>query len=319
MDGPARRFVFAALRWSGIPAVLRSGVQRDRVTILVYHRVDPESLDQHLSVLTRAYDPIPLAGYVEALRSGSLGGLPPRSLVITLDDGHKDDRALLDVFRAHGVRPTIFLCSGIAGTRRGFWWMAPPREAEIDRLKRVPNGDRLAALAAYGYSETRDAGQRVSLSHHEIGEMRECVDFQAHTITHPILSRCDEDQARREIAGCKTTLERVFGLSVYALAYPNGLAEDYGAREIAFAREAGYACAVTAEPGYNGTDTDPFRIKRICIPEGAGVSELLVRASGLAAFLRRLVPARRVERESEAEVLDWTAGRATRTSGGVPS
>ena len=39
----------------------------------------------------------------------------------------------------------------------------------------------------------------------------------AHTLTHPVLSLCSDEEARCEIQGSKTELERVLGKPVWAL------------------------------------------------------------------------------------------------------
>jgi peptidoglycan/xylan/chitin deacetylase (PgdA/CDA1 family) len=101
-------------------------------------------MDRHLGWLRRRYNIIALEDYLR-WRRGETATLPPRALVISLDDGHASNAALLDVFRRHRVRPTIFLCSDIVGTLRRFWWQAVPDEAERQRLKRLPDEQRLAA------------------------------------------------------------------------------------------------------------------------------------------------------------------------------
>ena len=119
----------------------------------------------------------------------------------------------------------------------------------------------------------------------EIEEMKPLVDFQSHTVYHPLLPQCAPARAAAEISESKTELENKFGLSVYALAYPNG---DYTAREVAAAEAAGYTCALSLDHGFNSRTTPPFQLKRICISDDASVDELLVKASGLWGFLKNL-------------------------------
>jgi peptidoglycan/xylan/chitin deacetylase (PgdA/CDA1 family) len=206
--------------------------------------------------------------------------------VITLDDGHGGNAALVDVFRRHGVKPTIFLCSDIVGTMRRYWWQAVPDEVERQRLKRLPDEQRLARLRALGFEETGEAMTRSALSTGEMQIMREVVDFQAHTRLHPVLPMCNVAKAREEIQGCRDVLKECFGLSAVALAYPNG---DYSERDMRLAREAGYSCALTVDPGVNDATTDLYALKRIYMPDDASIRELPVRASGLWDTLMRLV------------------------------
>lgn len=273
-----RRFIFGLVRWSGIAFLLRETVQRTRTAILLYHDIGPEALDLHLSVLGKRYRFISLRDYVAALRSGRAASLPPKSMVITLDDGLRGNYALLEVFRKHHVKPTIFICSGIVGTNRRFWWTAVESHDEIERLKRVPDEARLEALASLGYDENASFPERCALSSAEITEMRDAVDFQPHAVLHPVLNQCSDRRSRREILDSKKMLEREFGLDIYAFAFPNG---DYSEREVDYVRNAGYQCAVTVEIGLNDIHTDPFRLKRVCMPEAASESEVIVKPMAL--------------------------------------
>lgn len=265
-----------------------------KVTILCYHDPEPLALSRQLAALSRHYRFTSLRDYVAARRSGDMGGLPKRALVITLDDGHRGNFRLLEVFRQHEVVPTIFLASGIVGTNRGFWWtQVPGGSSETELLKAATDAERVAALSSFGHSETDDLSVRSALSRDEIEAMRGTVDFQSHTVLHPILSRCTDERAWVEIAQSKADLESGYGLGVYALSYPNGTPADFGDREVALARRAGYECALSAVAGLADSRSDPYRIPRIVVPDDAGADEVLVRASLLHAWLKRLVSATR--------------------------
>jgi len=280
-----RRAAYACVRWSGLPFIIRETVQRRRVTILYHHDIDPATLEAQLRVLRERYNFVGLRACVEAIRSGRMDTLPPKPLVLTLDDGCRDNFDLLDVFREFAVTPTIFLCSGIAGTARRFWWSALDDMASVERLKGVPDSDRMAALSALGFEEGAESPERAALSRPEIQQMRDAVDFQAHTVYHPILTRCDDERSWQEISGSMEALKRDFGLDIFALAYPNG---DYSDREVAFASKAGYLCAVTTDLGLNGPGTDPYRLRRIHLPMDASTNETIVRACVLPTYLRHL-------------------------------
>jgi len=286
----AMRLTGPVIRFVGLPLLVRHTRQRRRVTIGYYHDPDPVTLDRHLAALRRTFNVIGLRTYAEALASGTLAGLPPRALVITIDDGVAGNRALLDTFRRHGVVPTIFLSSGVVGTAAGFWWEALADPAQAERLKLVPDEERTRILAEHGYLDgapraRAEAGSVLTAS--DIADMRDGIDLQAHTVFHPVLSRCTDERSWAEISGCKRQLEDEFGLDIYALAYPNGKDADFGDRETRFAAEAGFTCAVTTEGGFNGPDIDPFRLKRVPLGDASGTSELIVRASGIYSFVQR--------------------------------
>ena len=70
--------------------------------------------------------------------------------------------------------------------------------------------------------------------------------MQSHTLTHPLLPQVDAQRSHEEIAGSKRAIEQHVPYALTSFCYPAGL---YGAREVEFVREAGYAAAVTTNPG----------------------------------------------------------------------
>ncbi|MBX6312420.1 MAG: polysaccharide deacetylase family protein [Isosphaeraceae bacterium] len=149
-----------------------------RVLILLYHRVaelpsdpfglavTPRHFGEHLEVIRRHYQPLALPQLAKLLRRG--GSLPPRSVVITFDDGYADNLHHAEPLLERWDCPaTVFVTTGYLGQGREFWW------DELDRLLLEPgslptsfhlsaNGDtRLWALdeAAHG-STTEDQAQR---------------------------------------------------------------------------------------------------------------------------------------------------------------
>jgi peptidoglycan/xylan/chitin deacetylase (PgdA/CDA1 family) len=217
--------------------------------------------------------------------------------VVTLDDGCRGNALLLDVFRKHSVVPTVFLCSGVVGTHRRFWWtMVPGGYSGAERLMRMPDRERIETLSALGHSETEAFPAPTALSHSQVESMKTSVDLQSHTVLHPILSRCSDERAWAEIAQSRADLESRYGISVYALSYPGGTSADYGDRDVAFAMQAGYECALTAVSGLNGRRTDLFKLRRIVVHDDASCDEVIVRASLLHKYLKMLLPFARSRR-----------------------
>jgi peptidoglycan/xylan/chitin deacetylase (PgdA/CDA1 family) len=273
-----RAVVFAILRYSGVPYLLREVVQRGKVTIVVYHSPAVERAKEHFRVLGARYNVIALSDYVRARKENRIGHLPPKSLIITLDDGHQSNFALKPVLEETRLPITIFLCSGIVGTHRHYWWSHTASAEEAEACKRMADADRRKFLLSRGYTDDAEYPDRQALSSDEIEELKPYVDFQAHTATHPILPACADEVAELEILDSKAHLESRYDLNIRALAFPNG---DYSKREINLARKAGYSCALTLDCGFNHQNTDLFRLRRIPVPDEASVSELLVKSSGL--------------------------------------
>ena len=276
--------IFKLLRFSGLPWLFRHLVQNDKVTILMFHNPDPGNTEKAFRYLQRHYSVIPLQQYLEARRAAT--PLPKRALIITFDDGHAGNYALLPIIRQLNIPVTIFLCSDIVDTRRHFWFKHTDELTTDDRerIKKIPNEERLEAMKAYGFEQTKEYDDRQALTHEEIEEMKSWVDFQSHTCLHPVLTMCDDETARREIALSKQHLERDYALTINAISYPNG---DYSERDVRLCEEAGYICGITVDYGFNDNNTNLMRLKRISVNDARSHDELIVKSSGCYAFLRQ--------------------------------
>src|SRR5439155_26732224 len=123
MPGLLRDSIFILLRYSGIPFLLRELTQRRKITILVYHAPAGVRARNHFQALRARYHVIALADYLRARAEDEIWRLPSKSLVITMDDGHRSNAQLKSLLQEMEMPVTIFLCSGIVGTRRHFWWL----------------------------------------------------------------------------------------------------------------------------------------------------------------------------------------------------
>src|SRR6266446_7532608 len=139
-----RKMAFLALRVTLLPFVLREVFQRRKVTIIVYHAPSVDVFDAHLTVLKRIYNIVSLSVYVEARQNGDFSKLPPKALILTIDDGHRGNYALKPVLEKHNVPVTIFICSGLVDTRRRFWFCNQTTRPIVQQLKTLPDEERLA-------------------------------------------------------------------------------------------------------------------------------------------------------------------------------
>lgn len=71
------------------------------------------------------------------------------------------------------------------------------------------------------------------------------VTIGNHTLTHPYLSRVDDETLREEIVGAKELLEETLGVAVKHFAYPSG---DFDGRAAAIVAES-HVSGVTTVPG----------------------------------------------------------------------
>jgi poly-beta-1,6-N-acetyl-D-glucosamine N-deacetylase len=264
--------------------LIRETIQRHRVTILVYHDPAEATMLEHLRYLTMRYRIISLRDFIEARCRNDFRSLPKKALVITFDDGYRSNHSLADLFSRERIPATIFVCTGIVGTHRQFWFRHVPNASELES---VTDDERIRRLNANGFASEREATTREALSRPEIQAMAgKTFDFQSHTVSHPILPYCSAMKAKLEIVDSKRKLEQEYGFDVYALAYPSG---GYSRRDCEFAREAGYRCALTVDLGFNSAKTDLFRLKRIPVGDRDSKHELVAKSCGLWEFLKRLI------------------------------
>jgi peptidoglycan/xylan/chitin deacetylase (PgdA/CDA1 family) len=281
-----RRWMFLALRLTMLPFLIRELIQRKRVTIITYHDPSPDVFDEHLKVLRSVYSIIALDDYIDAMQRGRVSALPPKALIITLDDGHRGNHALKPILEKHQVPVTIFLCSGLVGTRRRFWFRHEGVERIVQQLKAVSDEERLAFLSRAGFEETKEFAGRQALSAAEVEELKTSVQFQSHSVFHPILPRCVPSRAWAEIVQSREDLQAALATEVYAFAYPDG---QYSERELVLLRRAGYKCGLSLDLGFNSANTPRFRLRRISLSDTADRHELLVKTSGVWGAIRAVI------------------------------
>ena len=255
---------------SGMPMLIREWVCRHRVAILLYHDPKPTVFAKQIAYLSRHYTMIPLDTLVSALHRKDFSQVPPKSAVITIDDGHAGNIALLPIFKQYHIRPTLYVCTQIVDTHRHFWFKIEGHsKAEKERLKRLPNAERLACLKkTTDFEPEKPYPDRQALNITEMQAMAESVDFQPHTQFHPVLPRCTETECRREVLESKTDLEVLLGIECSHFSYPNG---DYTQREVEIVKSGGFRSARTTDIGWNTAETPLYRLKAIPITDDAGL------------------------------------------------
>lgn len=234
-------FVASYARWSAERARLDPD-DWDRVTrgvpVLLYHAFGAEDnryvvsramLAQQLRVLALLRFKVrPYSEVARLLREGRLP--PPRTVVLTFDDGYADNADIAaPLLERHGYPATIFLVSARLGGAAD--WTAEPGISGRPLL----TAEQVAALRSRGIA----AG--------------------AHTRTHADLTAAGV-AVEEEVAPSRTELESALGVPVATFAYPYGRIDD---RAVAAVREAGFESACTTDPRVAQTTDDPFRVPRI--------------------------------------------------------
>lgn len=255
----------------GIHILIRECLCRNRVAILMYHDAKSAVFARHIAYLLRHYTVISLDTLVSAIHQKDFSRIPAKSVVITIDDGHAGNIKLLPLFKQYRICPTLFVCTQIVDTHRHFWFKVEEQsKAEREKLKRLPNVERLAFLKhTADFEPEKTYPERQALNIAEMKEMIADVDFQPHTQFHPILPHCTEAECRQEILGSKLDLEKLLDIECSHFSYPNG---DYTEREIEIVKTAGFRSARTTDIGWNTQKTAPYRLRTVPIADDAGLT-----------------------------------------------
>lgn len=209
------------------------------IPILTYHSIDdsgsPVSLSrakfrEHMRHLSKAAIKVlsleEAAGYIREGRP-----LPPKSAVITFDDGYKNFyESAWPVLKEHGFIATVFLVTGLVGKTNK--WDAGSKD--IPSLPLL-SWDEIAEMAAAG------------------------IDFGAHTINHIDLSKATPEEAQAELVGSKRAILRYLGNEPKSLAYPFGRFSD---EAVKIAKE-NFLLACTTKRGVAGPESDVHLLPRV--------------------------------------------------------
>jgi peptidoglycan/xylan/chitin deacetylase (PgdA/CDA1 family) len=235
------------------------------------------------------------------------------AVAFTIDDGYRDQAEIAaPIFREFDCPVTTFVTTGFLDGTLWFWWdkieyvvsntrrksltvevgdtrfRYDPADASqpssmiqefVEYCKALALEQKHAAIACLAQEAEVDLPDTPPSRYAPMtwDDVRACegrgMSFGPHTVSHPILSRTQADRARLEITESWRRLRAEARDPVPVFCYPNGDSADFGAREIALARELGFLGALTAEDGFadpvsfRKSEEGPFRVKRMPFPE----------------------------------------------------
>ena len=220
-----------------------------------YPPTSTSDFEKQMKYLKKTNKIISLNRLAEIIQEGK--PLKEKIAVVTLDDGYKDNYMYaFPILKKYNIPATIFLVTGHIDTSNLFWfdkvkYLICNTKLEsiklhglgdfslnsmkdrlkslfiiIEKLKKISDekkNDILENLVnIFNVDIPHDLGQDINLSWEEVKEMSECgVEFGAHTVTHPILTRISLDQAKFEILQSKKDIEKRLNQSVTTFSYPN--------------------------------------------------------------------------------------------------
>jgi peptidoglycan/xylan/chitin deacetylase (PgdA/CDA1 family) len=273
----------AAARWKN----------RRRLRILMYHRFsDRDAIACQCAHIRQHYVPVSLTQVADSLGAGAW---PDNALAVTVDDGYRDFyQVAYPVFREYGIPATVYLVSDFLDGRQWLWvdrvrwsYLHSPKSLGLreDRLKAArtaieaiklrPNTERLAWLetlpSELGVHPPDEApAEYAPMSWNEVRQAAKYhIEFGAHTVTHPILSRLSaESDLRAEIEESKQRIEQELGRTVDHFCYPNGSDRDFTPTAVEIVRACGFRTSTTTTLGVIAPGDDPFRLRRLGVEPG---------------------------------------------------
>ena len=238
--------VYRTIGEAAVGVGVLAGDDSRTLRVLMYHKVNdvPENpvtvpvsqFDEQMAQLRElGYRPVDLdavlAYYVDGVP------LPPRAVLITFDDGYRDNlQNAAPILEKHGYPAVLFM-----------------PVAYLDAGRPLPHDERLA---------TRGVVNR-TLGWRELAELEAAgIRVESHGIGHRPLADLELDEAAREITLSKLKLEERLGRPVRAFAYVKGSEAHYRPVHLSLLRQAGYDIAFTSISGANGPRTDPLQLHR---------------------------------------------------------
>jgi peptidoglycan/xylan/chitin deacetylase (PgdA/CDA1 family)/CelD/BcsL family acetyltransferase involved in cellulose biosynthesis len=221
------------------------------------------------------------------------------SVAITFDDGYRDNfTSVFPILKELGIPATIYLATGYVGSNRIPWYdevclafklsvrtrLQPERtdapsgsmetqaerltllERVLDWLRDLDDEARRQAMPelfrALGVPAALTLPNYM-LGWDEIKQMKaHNIEFGAHTVSHPVLSRTSGRQLQEEISASKKTIEQKLKTEVRHFAYPFGRNSHVGSEAKRCVEQCGFKTAVTTEFGFNAPGDDLFALRR---------------------------------------------------------
>lgn len=333
-----KRRAITAAHGAGIFGVAAGAFGPQRLTVLAYHRIvdhrasgfvgfvgnvsaSPAEFAEQMEWAARRFSAVTLDDVADAVTRGT--PLPNRALLITFDDGYRDNLEMATpILERCGLPAASFLATDLVGGGVPWWdlvaWCfreTAIREADLPiaghriwtdahleafewivAAKQLPDGelraavDRLPDALEVVVDDGAFAG--LMLGWDEVAAMPpRGWQIGAHTRRHPILTRIGLGDAVGEIEGSRRRIADAIGSAPRGFAYPNGGPADFNAAIGVAVADAGFEVAFTLVPGparRRELSRSPYAIRRVYVHHGDGVARLAAKAGGAARLLKAL-------------------------------
>jgi peptidoglycan/xylan/chitin deacetylase (PgdA/CDA1 family) len=211
---------------------------------------------------------------------------PKGGVILTVDDGWlSNEKNVIAIAEKHKVPVTIFVATD-AIEHGNYWWPYIEKAIKlkvpspsINELKTFPNKEREKVVKKIKKTLTLNR-QALNVNQIKKAAISKYIHIGAHTVHHPILINCEDDEAFLEIKESKEQIESWLNRKVDSFAYPNG---DYSKREIEYLKQLDFSLAYTTKPDYltKAQLENIYELPRFCIFEGISQPEAICRMTGI--------------------------------------
>lgn len=254
--------------------------------------VDKEAFTWQMELLAKYFNVLPLSEALERMQNDTL---PPRAVSITFDDGYADNYTnALPILKRFNLTATFFIASGFLDGGR-MW-----NDTVIEAVRNYPQAELNLSQVGLGSYKTIDQTEKITAASNIISQVKHLppeqrsshvtyiaaqsnnlpndlmmssaqlkqlhkngMEIGGHTVSHPILSKLDDEVAEQEIVVNKVILEEILNTSIKCFAYPNGKPEiDYLEQHIQMVKKAGYRSALSTHWGIVFQSSSPYELNR---------------------------------------------------------
>tara|TARA_R110002110_G_scaffold91264_1_gene237372 strand:- start:23169 stop:24131 length:963 start_codon:yes stop_codon:yes gene_type:complete len=288
---------------AGLPIILgTSGKQRFSVLTFHrvlskadYMRPNEPTIDRfdwQMELLARHFNPLSLSDALLRLREKTL---PPRSVCVTFDDGYADNATLaMPILEKWKIPATVFVSTGYLNG--GLMWNDSILEsirladeetmdlsglgliepsltnhverrktavAVISQIKHLPQSERDEVVQGIAKQVPQLPTDFMMTDEQVVELMTRGIEIGAHTVTHPIMSTLQSEDAEREVVESSNYLTNLLGKPVRFFAYPNGRPSlDYRERDRDLVKRLGFEAALSTQWGAVSAKSDHWQLPR---------------------------------------------------------
>lgn len=210
-----------------------------------------------------------------------------RTAFISFDDAWLGNLQLVEVLKKYNVPMTLFVAPG--AIIDGQIWLNFVRIKFHELSEDITRGVKVANIKDLPYSKASklyEAAKQLGGIKRRIMTKSQLLDFSkfvsigSHTVTHPILINCNDEDVLKEFNQSERILTDWGLTSNNTLAYPNG---SYNENTLKLISKTNYKFAFTTKPQIVdfSVHKNSFEIPRICVPDNYGKYENLARISSV--------------------------------------